>query len=808
MTWGSDYSESMSRNWSNSQTYAQSQGVTINGGRIKIDVELINNSSVNVTLVNPMIRLISTDVGAGTISTEIGELTLFTGDGISGDNEVAIPFAPGQNRITRQFGVNTSNPDIIEHLARNSCGLKAQLTNIRFKTSLGEIDTLMANIYRRTAEVTIDFGQAKTSPDNLMKKSIASHAVYNDFYTNQTDRYIPMSLFDLLKATGANPVIGVDSGKTGITEINEIKNGTLKNGIWSTVCQITPDSLQIYSTKFASYDPAKIQAGQSSVISCIYDSDIDGDGVPTRVEAVLGTDDTKVDTDNDSLSDKEEFMGWRRVSDPAGVTWKTNPRLQDTDGDGLDDYVDPDPLSAAENPLDSVVSFSGLKLTPFQGAEWVDTTAISDSLTTFHVNKIMRGNTVVSLKFSHPVYKVMVIYHNGSNVVDTAKILTPDSTGNYSTKINLALGNNEVQVVAISKNGSSTKKVVLIGVDRRLVQIDNTNRNLFYVSAPSTDKLGIAANYFINIDSIKQLDPLIDHIIIARTSIYANVLNATDSANKKCADDLGDTGNGQPISAYSTLTGKDGHNNSYKIAGYLTTDSQSKVYSDDSLAHPYDYAYFPYTANTSNATNGKYYYSAPLTGKGNYFANERTIIIDTVIRFIGCNLLWGSSSPWDVTVSAFYGDYDVGTTTANINNSNNSIAKNIWTGSHEMGPSNDCDLAGQFKVAYLGWPTYDNRTWYTPFAQHINDPSNHFSYSDIINPSNRTSLCWIWYHIDFPQATTKDETPSITLNYSQVSYTDFTKKCWNFEMNDGVYKNHTGGVWVSWRYKFNDIQHD
>ena len=637
MTFGSDQSQSVSRNWNNAETYARSKGVTINGGRIKIDVELINNSTVNVTLLNPMIRLSATEFGLSTLSSEIGELTLFTGDGISGDNEVTIPFLAGSNRVTRQFGINLSNPDIIEKVAKNSCGLKAQLTNIRFKTSLGEADTLMANIYRRTSEVIIDFGQSVASPNNLIKQRVASRAIYNDFYTNQTDRYLSSSLFDLLNTAGVTPIIGTDSGATGITEINGVKNGVLKNGIWSVVCQATPDSLRMYSTKFTSYDPRTIRVGMSSVISCVYDTDIDGDGLPTRVEAVLGTDDTKTDTDGDSISDRDEFMGWRRGPDPVGVTWKTNPLLTDTDLDTLDDFVDPDPLVPEVSALDSTVAFSTLTLSSLQGSAWTNTAPTADSLTTIATASTMRGPATISMSFSHPVFMVSIICKTKP---DTVRLFTPDSAGFYKANINLALGANDVLITAISKNGTLTKKVLLTGIQRRLAAVDPANQSMIKVTFPSNDKYGKSMECYIGFDEVKKLDPYISNVLLVRTTILAVPISTADKAAKMVGNDLGDNGSGSASPGVgSELIGSGIH---YLVRGVLNTNT---TMSDTGLLRQNDYAYFLYTAHISN---GNQYYTAP-RGTGIFKGHDRTVLVDSAMAIMNNKLpwQWGGIGPFD-----------------------------------------------------------------------------------------------------------------------------------------------------------------
>ncbi|RPH94702.1 OmpA family protein [candidate division KSB1 bacterium] len=54
--------------------------------------------------------------------------------------------------------------------------------------------------------------------------------------------------------------------------------------------------------------------------------DIDGDGLPNRLEKSIGTDPRNADSDADSLSDDKEYN-----------TYKTNPLNRDTDDDGLGD---------------------------------------------------------------------------------------------------------------------------------------------------------------------------------------------------------------------------------------------------------------------------------------------------------------------------------------------------------------------------------------------------------------------------------------------------------------------------------------
>lgn len=94
-------------------------------------------------------------------------------------------------------------------------------------------------------------------------------------------------------------------------------------------------------------------------IECIGSSfvDTDRDGLTDEVEAALGTDPTKVDSDGDTVADGEEVLlrgtdpldtdtDSDTVSDNIEIANGTAPNNFDTDGDGLDDGVDPYPWRA------------------------------------------------------------------------------------------------------------------------------------------------------------------------------------------------------------------------------------------------------------------------------------------------------------------------------------------------------------------------------------------------------------------------------------------------------------------------------
>ncbi|MBL8784347.1 MAG: carbohydrate binding domain-containing protein, partial [Deltaproteobacteria bacterium] len=83
------------------------------------------------------------------------------------------------------------------------------------------------------------------------------------------------------------------------------------------------------------------------------EADLDGDGLVNRLEAALGTDPNKPDTDADGVPDKDEVdAAFQPIdTDGDGVPDALESRLADADQDCIDDEHDPDALPSAPASL-------------------------------------------------------------------------------------------------------------------------------------------------------------------------------------------------------------------------------------------------------------------------------------------------------------------------------------------------------------------------------------------------------------------------------------------------------------------------
>jgi hypothetical protein len=631
-TWSRQQESAMESNWSDATSLAASSEATITGGKVSVDIELVNKSSRDLVLVAPRIRLSTTGYASDDLGTLVGELTTL--------GDVYISSNPGANSVVSTFSAEIGNADLLQRIALRSSGMVAQLVNIQFAVSNGAIDTLMTNVYHRTAEVLVDPGWYSSA--SLVRRRVATRTRYNEFYTSQTDRYLPISIDEALRAAGVATVLDSTSGKFGIRSIGGLANGAYAGGVWSLVVQSATDSLRVFSPLLAGYDPRTIAAGGASEIAATYSADEDGDGLPGRIESLLGTSDHNADSDSDGVSDGREYFGWSRDGDPSGTSWKTDPRRRDTDGDGLDDGIDPNPVVPAVDPQDSTVSVASISIVPSQGSVWTVSGPLADSNATISVGRTVRGNSRISFRFAHPVQAVRIVRRGG----DTLLVTVPDagSTATYSAPLHLVLGDDAVDVAAWSRSGTFRQRLSLTGIARRLVQLDASG-DLCRISAASDDSSDRAANATAQFDRIKALDSLVTGVHLFRTRAFAAPLAAGDSARIRGIEDLGDAGDGRVLGVGGSTPGKAGLAGPYILDHVFTT---TETFRDTVLQRDDDQAFF-FVA--SHADQGANWFSTPTSSA--YFKPNRDIVLDSLRLSMICNRNWGGGlTPWHVILRA------------------------------------------------------------------------------------------------------------------------------------------------------------
>ena len=137
---------------------------------------------------------------------------------------------------------------------------------------------------------------------------------------------------------------------------------------------------------------------------------VDGDGLSDTKEAELGTDPTKTDTDNDGLSDGEEYY-------PGEDGFKTNPLVNDTDGDGLLDgqelytiskKVDTRKKIGVGNNEFSVYLDAGIRMTAASLTTSISVGELSDKLANFTIALKVQGKLIFERSYKDQRYFVNI----------------------------------------------------------------------------------------------------------------------------------------------------------------------------------------------------------------------------------------------------------------------------------------------------------------------------------------------------------------------------------------------------------------
>lgn len=323
-------------------------GVTVNGGKITVSVTITNSSPIAVALSD---LVLSARLSNGADITLTPEGTSVVNVGINASSTV---------NFTASLPTDTALAAM-----RDMVGIHYAVTSMPTITAGGVnySNITATNVAAKTAPIKLDFDDSGATIYNLMP-------------------YVPVAgrnLYDTLKMLGfiVTTDTGTAAGKlTGVCKIRYpgtacptgqmVSNDTAKHAKW------------VIASGGAYYETMALNSitltTDSAPFSLIYIIDQDGDKLSKREESFYGSDDTKVDTDGDGISDYDEVYGWaplsasigepynwavppRIYSDPTKAdtdgdgltdaqekTKGTDPRNRDTDGDGIPDNTDPQPL--------------------------------------------------------------------------------------------------------------------------------------------------------------------------------------------------------------------------------------------------------------------------------------------------------------------------------------------------------------------------------------------------------------------------------------------------------------------------------
>ena len=359
-TWESSQSVSNQQAYTRAYSLASEESKTQTGGEIAVPVTIVNEGNIAYTIN-------SLSLTAYNISPESdGDLGRVIG-ALESEGDVSITLSPGSSSGILNFQNDSLTVSEVMSLLADSRSVVCAVAGYSISMTSDEGTTDFSfegtTVSAQTAKVTVDYGPNVFNTDGSLKKArqfnVATRTKYNPDYTSVDDRYDSLYLSDIMESLYLDYEEGSSGGNTGLLSVSGVENDLDNNKCWYVIHfrNRGDDSTGIvYAVTDMSCDFETIEVRTGDVVEFIYSEDQDQDGLPVRMEELLGTSDETPDSDEDGLTDYEELNGW--ASALVDETFTSNPALADTDQDGLLDPDDSEPSVVLLSDDASIVSCS------------------------------------------------------------------------------------------------------------------------------------------------------------------------------------------------------------------------------------------------------------------------------------------------------------------------------------------------------------------------------------------------------------------------------------------------------------------
>ncbi len=433
--WGSEVSETNSYEAQTAYTESSSSDLTKTGGSIKYAVAFKNNGPIAYTVDSMLLSSYRVNSSSSGLVDLIGSLSQDSDSGFS-----SFTLAPGEESGTFTFQNANLNVSDVLSLLQDSSGIVCAVSGYTVSMEGNTFTQSATQVAAKTAKLVIDYGPGETTASE--QYLIATKRNVNEAATGLSDLYEPVTLREALKMANVAFETEGGDGFDGLSSVRDIKASSTSKKHWYVTHQYTANgttNLVTYADNSQGFsyliDDIKIRTGD--MVQLIYSVDVDGDGVPLRVEKLLGTSDSSTDSDGDGLGDYKELN-----------ELKTNPANADTDGDTIRDNVDADPLTPL---LSKDATLSSLSV---NGGKLSFTPTFASDTTSYSAASILSDDTItISPAASSGAHEISISVNGGTPV--TVK------TGYTSSAIALPLGTDTVSIVVTALDCVTTKTYTL-----------------------------------------------------------------------------------------------------------------------------------------------------------------------------------------------------------------------------------------------------------------------------------------------------------------------------------------------------------
>lgn len=304
--------------------------ITASGGRVEFVVDLENRGNIAFTVVRIILSVVIPDGSHPGRFVPIGNIVIDTLDFYSFPHPFSL--APGARFPAVIFINNTLDLPTVKRLLRDAKSVLVSVAELELADQDGvPFAGKFFDIEAQCAQIVIDYAGLRP-PERYL---VATNA----------DPLTPgitagRALRDILRIPfEAGSLDYGGQQKAGLFDLRNdpnVRADKQKNSSWLLVrTRGTGPNKKIsrFNMLEGDYDFENIQLKAGDTLYLVYMEDKDGDGIFSRQERLLGTNDLSLDSDGDGWPDADEIN-----------VFHSDPNNPDTDGDGVIDSVDSAPL--------------------------------------------------------------------------------------------------------------------------------------------------------------------------------------------------------------------------------------------------------------------------------------------------------------------------------------------------------------------------------------------------------------------------------------------------------------------------------
>ena len=346
--YSSSISNARSIGWSASQTvenrraytesieFSNSNSITESGGKLSITIDVTNPGNIAYTVRTVTLNAILVDPLNPESVTPVGNLLY----GAWGSTDQTTLSTQNRGKIK---GLNFKcdlTLEMYNRILKDMGRLVVMVSSYELEGKDGPIYLNFTEIGAKTAEISIDYAGKRDFETHLV-------AVNSDDDRGLSLHDVMNKILRINQRSGAfnwnDNENSTEQHCSGFISVRNIETSKDRDARWVVVHQHQSrgDKVEtIYDPLKKPYDPKSLMIKPGHKVKLVYLEDKDGDGLGYRSELLYGTDPENRDTDGDTIDDFSELTGWEIEQDGETFLVRTNPRVVDTDSDGIPDDIE------------------------------------------------------------------------------------------------------------------------------------------------------------------------------------------------------------------------------------------------------------------------------------------------------------------------------------------------------------------------------------------------------------------------------------------------------------------------------------